>query len=179
MRSVFAEALEALAPVLDDLRVAYAVSGSFALAYWGVPRATVDVDLKVDTTRDDHRLEQARLRLRARGFRASEATKYEYRGFEVDLYPVEDRIDEESLERRVAGRLLAGSDHDFWIVTPEDLVLSKLREYARSRDYKHVDDIRKLLAATRDTVDAQYLGERVARYGFDDVWTAKVLPETD
>lgn len=135
----------------------------------------MDADFKVRLkVTDTKRIEAVRETLRERGFRALDDLTFSGRHVDVELYPIEDRHDEEALERRIRARLLASLERDFWLVTAEDLVLTKLREYRRSRDYKHVDDVRKLLVARADALDLHYLAERVLRYELGAVWREQI-----
>lgn len=174
------EALLQVADVLDRHGVGFAVTGSFALAYHGVVRATLDVDLKVVADAYAARRPEVIADLEARDFVVLDDTSFRYGNvFDVELYPIHDAIDREAYARCLEDRLLPSSERVFRIVRAEDLVLIKLREHQRVHDYKHIDDVRKLLAARRlqgDGLDVAYLEARVAQHGFQALWKRWVEP---
>lgn len=170
-------ALRTAVRVLTDLEVDYAVSGSFAAAYHGAVRATADADLKVQA--DDFRRRQTDVAaaMERNGFVALDATSFRLAArFDIELYPALDAIDVESMRRRVAVELFPESTEKYWIVTLEDLVLSKLREFAKYGDHKHLDDIKRLLIVGRAALDVDYLADRVDKHGYARLWSAHIEP---
>jgi hypothetical protein len=171
------EALTLTVEALEAEGIDYAIMGSFAAAYHGVIRATSDVDVKVRAKGLDAKLEALRDRLRDLGFAPLDETTYRYRDrFDVELYPVSGEIDEEAFKRRLPVRLFSNSLKEFWIVSVEDLMLIKLREYRKHPDYKHVDDTKKLVLASRETLDVDYLEKRLKKHGFLDLWRKEIEP---
>ncbi|HVL47757.1 MAG TPA: hypothetical protein VM889_04285 [Candidatus Thermoplasmatota archaeon] len=166
---------DVLAWVVDALEAEgldTAVTGSFALNYYGVVRATHDADVKVALAKDiDERIARAGERLaRERMFRIVDDTTFEHRGFTVEVYPARDAIDREAMKRRRSVTLFPGLARRFWIVAPEDLILIKMRAYLEyPASTKHLDDV-KLLLAARGDLDVAYLDDRLRRHGFVTTW---------
>lgn len=162
-------ALVDVVDALDAARVPYAITGSFAFSCYAYPRATRDVDLKVQAVRDDI-LARVEADLVKAGFVPLDATSFERRGFGVELYPAKTDLDRDALRRRVRARLFSEVDREFWVVTPEDLVLSKLREHLKHpASTKHVDDVKVLLTARGD-LDMEFLRDALQRHGLVEAW---------
>lgn len=173
----FQDALDFVTDALDRERVPWAVTGSFALAYHGIVRATHDIDLKVSASADSAALARVASALAPR-MRAIDATTFRYHEqVDVELYPLDGSIDRDSLARRRRVRLFPASAREYWVVTPEDLLLSKLRELARWSDLKQADDLRKLAVVRRADLDWGYLEPRIARdSALSDAWHRWVEP---
>lgn len=177
--SLIAEALTRAVDALEEAGVEYAITGSFAMSCYGYPRATLDVDIKIGARDLDERLERIAREMRVREFQYMEPTSFLYRGkFLVELYPATNALDEEALARRVALPLLASTPRTFGVVTLEDLLLIKIREYALHRDPKHVSDARHLLVANHATLDARRLHDGLMRHKLLDAWKSSVEPGT-
>jgi hypothetical protein len=161
---------------LDSARIPYMVTGSIAGGHYGHPRMTRDIDLVVELTPSD----AARL-VAALGdaFSADPEAIREAilrRGLfnlihheaivKVDFVI---RKDTEYRRHEFSRRRLVDIDgHQLWMVTAEDLVLSKLVWAKDSRSEVQLRDVRGILALQRATLDRDYL----------EKWTAmlSVLP---
>lgn len=107
--------VEAVA-LLDDLRLRYMLIGGLAVAQWGEPRATLDVDLTVWVEPDDFETTVGRLAARL-ALRTNEPLEFARRtrvlpalasnGIPVDLlfaaWPLEQQAIDRAEDRRVAG----------------------------------------------------------------------------
>lgn len=177
-RDYIAEALRATVALLEAERIPWVVSGSVALAFHGVLRATHDVDFKVRVTRSGGDLERLRDAMRPGPFRALDETTYRYaEAVDVELYPLDGTIDADAFRYRQRVHLLPDDADLYWVVAPEDLILSKVREYVRWKDYKHIDDVKKLLVATRAGLDAARIRSGLEGHeGFQEAWDALVEP---
>lgn len=128
--------------VLEKLGVPYVIGGSFAGMIHGMLRATMDVDIVADL-RPEHVApfvsalgavfyvdEQAiRQAIRQRGsFNLIHLATL----FKVDIFiPQERAYDRRQLERRVAQAVSADEHERFWVLTAEDVVLTKLDWFRR------------------------------------------------
>lgn len=169
------EELEVLATVARRLEVAgirYMVTGSFAANYYAVPRMTRDIDLVVELA-------------------AADADRF-CAGFEGDFYLDRDAVraaianrgafnlihlqhvvkvdcivrkDSEyrrtEFERRRQGSI---EGHGVAIVTPEDLIVSKLDWMRHTRSEVQLSDVRNLLRSVPD-LDRRYLAHWTERLG--------------
>ncbi|MFZ4580562.1 MAG: nucleotidyltransferase [Myxococcota bacterium] len=159
-------ALVAIARFLDAGGVPYMVIGGMANAIWGVPRATLDVDVTVwagDVP------SSALLDSFAAAFRSLVARPAEFvrdtrvlplestEGVRIDVIFGALPFEEEAIERAVL-RTVAGSPVRF--CTAEDLVLLKIVS-ERDRDRA---DVAALLQRRGATLDRAYLDPRVAEF---------------
>lgn len=166
--NVAIDALMLAADAIEAARVKYAVTGSFAASYYGVVRATADADVKIEAGDEGLALIGERLR---GSFRRIDETTFRYRErFDVELYPATNPLDREAIARRAEVALFPASARLYPIVTIEDLLLIKIREYLKYPDTKHVDDARRLLVANRRGLDVEYLETRLTRYGLMAEW---------
>ncbi|MGH7353879.1 MAG: hypothetical protein ACRELS_04780 [Candidatus Rokuibacteriota bacterium] len=164
-------ALFGIAHLLDAEGVAYMIVGALAVAMWGEPRATADID--VTLRGDAERLDALAARAVAEGF-ALDREWLEWQpllrdrqrrligaGAIVDLMRPRDAHEEGALERRryvlVEGRQLP-------FAAPDDLILMKMKA-GRPRDF---EDASSVLAAQRATIDELYLADWARRLGVED-----------
>jgi Nucleotidyl transferase of unknown function (DUF2204) len=166
-------ALDLGVDALTELGLAYAVVGGLAVAAWGSPRATRDVDLYADLHGREAELERA---LRRRGF-VVPAMRGELERFGIfrsrlgkegvflDIFDAANPLGEAVLGRRRPVRI---GGRDVWFVSPEDLAVLKVVS-DRARD---ADDLAMLLAP-ENRVDLAYVAEWARRLdrsiGGDDV----------
>jgi hypothetical protein len=148
----------------------YAIGGALALAYWGVPRATVDVDIGISA--EPMQLPDLFAALRSAGCeldmdRAAQAAARgdfgcRLHGIRIDVFLPVLPLARAALERRV--RMPFG-DTFVWIVTAEDAAIFKLL-FGRTKD---VADLERLFAVQRDRLDFAYI----------DSWIAVLFAEDD
>lgn len=182
LRAAISEELEVLGIVtgrLDAAGIPYMVTGSMALNYYAVPRMTRDIDLVAEL--------------------AAAAARRVVELFRDDFYLEPDAV-RESIERRgmfnlIHARLIAKVDivvrkdtdyrrtefarrrrvsvegHPFFIVAPEDLVLSKLDWARDTRSEVQLADVRNLLRSVSD-LDPAYLEHWAARLGLEALYRA-------
>lgn len=152
-----------VAAALEGAGFAYAVGGAIALAYWGVPRATVDVDVGVAA--EPMQLPELFAALRRGGCELDEAKAAEAamrgdfgcraRGVRVDVFLPVLPLARSALERRVS---VPFGSRQLWIVTKEDAVLFKLL-FGRTKD---LADLERLFSVHPEALDRGYLDGWVA-----------------
>jgi hypothetical protein len=139
--------------VLGTLKLPYALMGGFAVRVYALPRNTEDIDITVVCT--DEMLQEIFRLVEVRGYEVDEVYKRGWkdrvaempvvkckryvggRPIDVDIFPCESEFQQSVMKRRrsddVEGR-------EYWLVTPEDLLLFKLTA-RRPRDVLDVADI--------------------------------------
>lgn len=154
--------------VFRRARIPYALIGAWALAAWGRPRATLDLDFLVMVSEAD--LDRLAARFARAGMKRDEAwlkwnpalrgsqLRLRYAGFTIDLLRPRDPHDRQALRRRRRRRLGGGY---CWIVAPEDFVLQKLK-VGRPRD---LEDAQSVLERSRGRLDRPYLRRWARRLG--------------
>jgi len=159
---------------LDHAAIPYMLTGSLAMAYYARPRMTRDIDLVValdagdvaTLTRSLDQTYHADADALAEAFRMRRPCNVIHLPtvVKIDLIPRKEgdyrRIE---FERRV---MVAFAGIDLWIVSPEDLILSKLDWAKDTHSDLQLRDVRHLLETPRD--DA-YLNGWAARLGLEDL----------
>lgn len=153
--------------ILEKLNIRYLVTGGMAVVVWGKPRFTADIDLVVELTSeilprlqtsleqfcekgmiDFHMMQQA---LKACGeFNYIDADSDVKVDFWVAGNTTFDRI---RFDRRIR-REIAG--HSLWFISPEDLVLMKLK-WMQKGSYRSIDDVVSILSSQKEKLDWNYI----------------------
>ena len=151
-------ALIEIASFLDEMRWPYMLIGGLAVAMWGEPRATLDVDLSVWIEPDD--FEQAIGNIASRFRTAENPLEFARRSRVVPIetsqgvrgdivlaaLPPEREFLKRARPRPVGSRTIP-------VASPEDLILMKLM----SERPKDLEDARRLIRRFRATLDKPYL----------------------
>lgn len=147
---------------LDTARIAYMLTGSFAMAYYATPRMTRDLDLVVALTAQEVPelvaqfasdfyldVDAVRAAADAQGFFN---LMHLQSGIKVDFIVRKNaRFRQVEFERR---RRVPFAGFDCWIVSREDLILSKLVWSHETRSELQMRDVKSLVD---DTVDWNHL----------------------
>jgi hypothetical protein len=157
------ESLESLAAALGEALeargVEYALSGALAFAYWGVPRATKDIDVALYCTRSAaDAVADAVESVGATVDRASLRGRFGDGGMEcawrglvrIDLFTPSIEFEGEALRTRVRTTL---GGRPVWIVSAEALCVFKLL-FFRSKD---IPDLERIVAIQGDRLEAAYV----------------------
>ena len=166
---------------LDQAEIPYMLTGSFASAFHGTPRATQDIDLVIAPTADQ---------LRAL-IRALPATEYYVdeeaalsalrrrtqfniidleTGWKIDLIVRRDRpFSLEEFQRRseaeIAGMRLV-------VATAEDLVIAKLEWAKLGKSSRQIEDAAGILRLQSPDLDFEYIESWIDRLELDNQWAA-------
>ena len=157
---------------IEAAGIAYMLTGSLAMAYYARPRMTRDIDLVIELAADavhalanslgpDYHLDEDAMRDAVRDERPCNAIHLPT-VVKIDLIPRKGgdyRRTEFERRQRVD---FAGTG--LWIVSREDLILSKLDWARDSRSEQQLRDVRYLL---EEAVDRDYLVQWAARLGVD------------
>ena len=161
----------AMAAILDELGVPYALGGSMASSLLGEPRSTVDVDLAVqlDAATGEALLERVSARFYVPVDSAREAIEAHSsfnlvdtdNALKVDLFVVGDGLlDRMQIQRRVR-IVVPGAPDGIWVTSAEDQVLRKLDWFRQSgsTSERQWRDVVGILRAHGAELDAEYLSE--------------------
>jgi hypothetical protein len=173
------EVLKLVAERLERVGIAYMISGSIALSYYAEPRLTRDIDMVVELRSDD--AERLTDLFAADFYIDTEAVRdaIARQGmFNVIHYESVMKVDfivrkdtpyrQEEFLRRCA---IGVEGMRLWVVTAEDLVLSKLVWAAESRSEMQLQDVRNLMTAVT-TLDWTYI-----EHWADELTVAELLRE--
>lgn len=170
--------LKLVARRLESAGIPYMLTGSMALSYYAEPRFTRDIDLVVQIGPEAVDLAAS---LFADGFyadadaiRAAVARRgmvnviHQSTVTKVDLIVQKaGPYHAEEFDRRQSV-MIEGTP--VWIVSPEDLVISKLSWLRQGGSDVHRRDVVALLAV--DAIDRIYIEAKTLELGLGDLWTA-------
>jgi len=159
-RDSLLEALRRAVECFQSGRIPYVLIGAWALAIWGRPRATLDLDFLVLLSEEDLGHLSSRM-IRAGMDRDDVWLKYNpmlrglqlrlgFRGVTVDLLRPRDAHDRQVFRRKRKKRL---ESNYYWFVAPEDFILQKLK-VGRPRDF---EDALSVLERSGKDLDVAYL----------------------
>lgn len=161
-------ALSLAAGCFQSRRISYALIGAWALAAWGKPRATLDLDFLVmieeeDLARLGSRLSQVGMKpddlwLKYNPMLRGLQLRLQFRDVVVDLLRPRDAHDRQVFRRRRRKRL---AGRYYWLVSPEDFILQKLK-VGRPRDF---EDAVSVLERLGKDLDRKYLDRWASKIG--------------
>ena len=160
-----------IAAILQELRIAYFVTGGFAVSVWGRPRATFDIDIVIRLFEPQlNSLAQALQALSEAGYLDYETAKQSIRkgkgsfnfihsesGLRVDFF-IEDwnELTQEQFKRRKAKSI---NRQKIYFISPEDLILSKLVWHKGSGSSRQLEDVESVIKISGKRLDRKYLIE--------------------
>ncbi len=153
------ELARTLADALEAAGIPHAVGGALALAVWGFPRATNDVDLDLFVTADDlgpalDVLAAAGCELEPEAALESARERGDFEvwlsGMRIDVFVASIPLYDSARRRRRQGPL---EGRPAWFLSPEDLATFKLL-FFRTKD---ILDVERLVAFQGDAFDRGYV----------------------
>jgi len=158
-----ASLLKVVAKRLDKAGIPYMVSGGIAVSYWGFPRTTHDIDIVIEAKKED---KDKIVDLFKKDFYISpEATEDAIRtrftfniihnksGLKVDFWLIKkDSFGESEFKRRLKKKMFG---EEIFIISPEDLILSKLLGYKETQSDRRLEDAKSILKTSK--VDLNYI----------------------
>lgn len=154
---------------LDDNQISYMLTGSFAANFYAVPRMTRDIDIviEIEMKEVDKILHIFQKDFYIDKISINEAIKYQSMfniihnelSFKIDFIVrknSEYRIVEFKRKKRIQL-----DDAFIWIVSPEDLIISKLHWAKDSQSEMQIKDVKNLLLTMNQLLDYDYIREWV------------------
>ena len=173
------ELLKNIARIFEKLKLPYSVTGGMAVLIWGRPRFTADIDIVIEIKPSDVKgLVKALKDLNESGYIDEDTANEIVRrggefnfidgptGVKVDFWVSDNgEFDLSRLKRRVAKEILG---QKIYFVSPEDLILSKLKWYKKSGSSRHLEDAESVLKISEAVLDKNYLTEWAEKLGIKD-----------
>ena len=162
-----------LAAKLQAAGIDYCITGGYAVSVWGSPRSTLDIALITGLKPaqipilikavapgkgaylDEEDIKEAVLGGGEFNYVPAES------GLKVDFWVIKDENTAGTLELKRKRKLIFEGQEVFFI-SPEDLILSKLRWARLSKSTRHAEDIKSVLAVSGKTMDLVYLKRAAA-----------------
>ena len=160
--------------ILERLKTPYMVTGGMAVFVWGRARFTADLDIVVELKpKDIGQLSRALISLSEAGYIDQDAMQEaldnqgEFNfldgetGMKVDFWVLrKDSFGLSSLKRRTVKEVLGKK---VYFISPEDLVLSKLRWFQEGGSSRHLEDAESVLRNCGKRLDKKYLKQWARR----------------
>lgn len=165
---------------LTGAGIPHMLTGSFAAAWYGAARATLDIDMVIDATPDQ--LGRFVARFPAEHFYMSLEAALEARsnesqfnlidldsGWKVDLIIRKARaFSRTEFERRIPFEYEGAA---LSVVSAEDLMIAKLEWAKMGGSRRQLEDVARLLELRAAQLDSDYLVRWVKALGLDGEWT--------
>ena len=173
--------LRAVAAALGDAGIPFMLTGSFASAYHGAGRATMDIDLVIDPLPDNldafvHAMEVSGMYVSDAAAREALANRSMFNivdpesGWKVDLIVRKRRsFSEEEFARRQSVDFFGVRLH---VATVEDVILSKLEWAKLGASARQIEDVASLLRFHGEEIDSAYLQRWIAALEVGSQWDA-------
>jgi hypothetical protein len=158
-----------VADALEACGIAYMLVGSLSSNFYGIPRSTKDADFVLQMKSavgpdfaqklgDEFALEpQLSFEMVTGTFK--QLIRQKKGPFEVELFLLsQDEHDQSRFARR---RLVNIVGHNFWLPSPEDVIVTKLR-WARGKDK---DDVREVMSVQSGKLDWSYIEKWCKQHG--------------
>ncbi len=175
-----AEVFRRITAALDQAGVRYMLTGSFASAYYGVPRSSQDIDLIIEATPAQV---QAFIQLLPGGEyyvdldTALEAQKQRslfnvidmLTGWKIDLIFRKSRpFSEEEFGRR---KQVVVQGFAIFAASAEDVAVAKLEWAKLAQSQRHIQDVAGILRMSWESLDHAYLEKWIVELGLSTEWT--------
>lgn len=174
------EVFRRITAALDEAGIAYMLTGSFASAYYGTPRATQDIDLVIAAVPEQLRAFVKLLPQDEYYVDLNEALEAQRRqslfnvvdmatGWKIDLIIRKSRaFSEEEFGRRQRVNL---QDIALFVASAEDVVVSKLEWAKLAQSRRHIEDVAGILRMCWQRLDRTYLERWIHDLGLAAEWS--------
>jgi hypothetical protein len=178
----FLAALEPVVNALEKAKVPYYIGGSVASSAYGMPRATLDVDMVawispevvpilVKMLSKDYYVDEEMI-LDAINRRSTFNIIHLETMLKIDIFVAgEEAYQRESLHRRRKEILDEESGKEFFFSSPEDIILNKLDWYRKGEGLseRQWNDVVGVMRVQRDALDLGYLKKWAYELGLSDL----------
>lgn len=182
------ELLIVIVEKLEELEIAYFVTGSTASIAYGEPRFTNDIDMVLalqlgDAVRLAQQLPDPDFYCSEQAMKSAIARNHQFNiihpasGLKIDvMIPADTEFNRSRFQRRRKVDVFEG--REIWFASPEDVILKKLEYYQEGGSEKHVRDILGVLKVQQGNIDFEYLQQWSLKLGIFDLWD-KVRVQAD
>lgn len=176
------DVVERLVDVFDRLGIAYAIGGSVASSTYGTMRFTQDADIAVqpfsgiadkfyDSVKDEFYISEGAMQQALSSCGSFNLIHFET-SFKIDVFVLgPGRFEQRLLARRRTAMLSDASRRDLSVVSPEDIILLKLRWFGETggTSQRQWDDVLGVLAVQGKALDFDYLAASAKELGLEEL----------
>ncbi len=181
------ELFPALAPVVSafhKIGIPYYIGGSISSSIHGIPRTTMDIDIIADIKQDhvealylslepDYYIDKDMIQEAIRLQSSFNIIHFDSM-MKIDIFVLKKReFDREAFKRKKLDvQDIGGSRFEYFISTPEDIILSKLEWFKMGGEVSERQwrDIIGVLKVQEDNLDMDYLQKWIDRLHLSDLW---------
>lgn len=160
--------LRAFVKLFDKYNISYLLTGSFAVSYYGYPRATHDIDFVVEVSKDTEKQFLRILKNLGKSYildfkqieKAIEGRMqfdiyHPETGLKIDFWILKDSdFEKNKINRR---REIKLDKQKVFIASAEDLILTKLLWCKKVRSERHMRDCIGMIKVQGENLDIKYL----------------------
>lgn len=172
------EVLKIVTQRLQKGKIPYMITGSIATSFYAVPRMTRDIDIVIEIKTED----------------ADRLLTFFEKDFYIDRDSVIEAIDQKGMFNVIHNEYVLKIDFivrkdsshwkleferrrpieiegvPMWVVSPEDLILSKLFWAKDSLSEMQLGDVKNLLNMVKD-IDIRYVGQGIQSLGLEEIYS--------
>lgn len=168
--------------LMEECKIPYLLTGSFAVSYYGFPRATHDIDFVIEIHRGGKKKILAVLARLGRGFDYDEKLAVgALEGFgQFDVFHFDSGIkidfwirkqDEFERNKFKRSRIIKIGNKNISAVSAEDLILTKLAWCREIRSERHLRDCVGIIKTQQKSLDWKYLNLLANKLGIVELLT--------
>jgi len=171
------EVLKEVTRRLDGAGIPYMVTGSIAANFYTVPRMTRDIDIVVELSQRDVdrfiKTFEKDFYLEPETVRKAVSRKAMFNAIHNEcVVKIDFVVRKDSNYRRIEfsrRRQVVVDDHGLYVVSPEDLILSKLEWAKETESQVQLADVRNLLQSVKK-LNRHYLGRWAKQLGIESLY---------
>lgn len=169
--------LHLVAEKLEELKIPYVVTGGIAVSYWGLPRTTHDIDIiiEIDSSKTNEILKafKKEFYISREGIEGMLEHNISFNiihnesGFKIDFWPIDKKDSHKIAEfKRASKENVFGKKIS--MITPEDLIITKLQWFKDSDSSRHLEDIKSIFKISK--VDLDYVKNWAEKQGTMEIF---------
>ena len=168
--------LQNIAKILNRLKIPYIITGGFAVAVWGRPRFTADIVVEI-FEKNITSLSKGLMSLGQESYLDETAIKRaliekgEFNfihlptGLKVDFWIKKTDLDKLKIKQGIVKKI---NNQPIKFISPENLILSKLLWYKKTKSDREIEDIKSILKFTK--IDLNYLKKQAIKHNINENW---------
>ncbi len=175
-------AVKPVVETFEELGVAYYIGGSVGSSVYGVARTTIDVDVisnlneghidkLVDRLKSDYYIDGEMIREAIQHHSSFNLIHLESM-LKIDIFILKERLfDQQAFDRRKKELLIPEEAVQFFVASPEDIILNKLEWYKKGNQIseRQWNDVLGVLKVQTENIDLKYLKHWANQLGVEDL----------